>query len=331
MDKILIIPPEPWYMEAHAEYLIRYLSDEFFMEMAYIPYPPYDNFLQRFPDTSPFSRNPNDYDLLWPIWPVKWGVSQDEYHQKTAVVFYEPGEGRFKDVAVVGATTPISEASIQGRSCHSLRFGVDTEMFKPYPMVREDNLLHVGMTGNLYNTRRMTTSVVSALSHLEGVRLMLFPKTAPRNQKELDDLGGNINVIVSGNKWFTGFPNVYNRLDVYLRCEQDLGYSFPTLEAASCGVPVIATNSGIDHLITQAGGGILIDGDRGVHMGTPEVTVEKVKQAVLWMRDNPDKRKEMGMKGRQEIEKNWTWDKFIPAWREFFKEGVTNAKRKMYT
>ena len=94
------------------------------------------------------------------------------------------------------------------------------------------------------------------------------------------------------------------------------------MEAAACGVPVIATDSGIDHLITNAGGGILIPGDRSQHLNNPEITAKNVREAVIKLRDNRNVAEEMGNRGRLEIEMNWTWDKFYPAWREFFREGV---------
>ena len=118
-------------------------------------------------------------------------------------------------------------------------------------------------------------------------------------------------------------------MDVLIRIDTSYGYSFPTLEAAACGVPVITTFMGIDHLITEAGGGILILPDLPHKEHWPfqqeEQLVKKIKEAIEFMRDNPKKRKAMGVLGCSEIRKNWTWPKFIPAWREFLREGVKNA------
>jgi hypothetical protein len=35
----------------------------------------------------------------------------------------------------------------------------------------------------------------------------------------------------------------------------------------------------------------------------------------------------MGYNARVEVEKNWTWEKYIKNWRRFFREGL-NATRK---
>jgi glycosyltransferase involved in cell wall biosynthesis len=328
VKKILFIPPgiqNGWYMENHYEYIIRGLSDEFFIEQATTPYEPYDNFIDRYPSTSPLDRNPNDYDLLVPILPSHAGVNILEYKHKTAIVMYEPGEGHSAVAKTLAGATPYADqANYEGRKCYPVRFGVDTEIFKPYPMLREDDLLHVGIVGSLGTPRRMIEQVIKPLFDLEGVRIMLFPSPWINNGGEpevIEKLGGMefIKRCVSGNKRGVGVANMYNQLDVLIRCDASYGYSFPVMEAAACGVPVIATDCGIDHFITEAGGGILIEGNPLNYINNHEELRDKVREAVIWMRDHPRKRKAMGKAGREEILKNWRWYKHLPAWRKFLR------------
>ena len=329
--KILCIPPwHTWYVGAHVEYLIRELSDEFFMEIAGIPYLPYDNYLN-IPNPNPFLRNPDKYDLLWPMWAGQWSVPQNEYAHKVAVVIYQAGEGRTVGCKAVGAATPLVEESFKSQNIkyHSLRFGIDTNLFYPVPELRNNyccDKLHVGYVGNHCNTRHMLSTVISPLRDLEGIHLMLFPASWQNNGGNFKEWDGDnlLPYVVGGDKLWTGMPNVYNRMDVLLRIDQDPAYSFPTLEAAACGVPVIATNSGIDHLITEAGGGILIPGGRSQHLNNPEITAKNVRDAVIRLRDHRDEAKYMGEQGRQEIVGHWTWDKFYPDWRLFFREAIAN-------
>lgn len=338
MNKILIVPPlNNWYMEVHAEYLIRYLSNEFFIEVADVPYPPYDNFLDRFPETNPFQRNPDDYDLIWPILPSHWVImDKDKYAHKVATVFYQPNEGR-SDVAVVGATTPLAEASLKDKPFHKLRFGVDTNLFKPLNFKKGDKL-NVGIVGSLNNPRRITKELWQALKDVEGVNLMLFPSHR-LNEHDIDLLGGReiLKNIVSGDKSWPGIANVYNRFDVLIRIDLDPGYEFPVIDAASCGVPVISTDGGIASFITNTGGGILIEADkkedggstRAWYQANIDEVAKRTKNAVIYMRDHENERKMMGLKARSEIFKNWTWEKTIPGWREFFREGIRNVKRNI--
>lgn len=331
MRKILFVPPMPWYMEAHFEYLIRLLSDQFFIEIADVPYPPYDNFLDRFPETQPFQRNPDDFDLIVPMLATHWVITDKEkYKKKTALVWYQPNEGNYyEDIAGVACATPLAEESMGDKKYHSVRFGVDTDLFRPYPMLREDDLLHVGMVGNLYNPRRMTDKVIEALKDMRGVRLMLFLNQPPKTEHDLDLLGGReaMQYIVTGNKPFVSLPNIYNRLDVLIRCDSDPGYSFPVMEAAACRVPVIATDNGIDHEITQRGGGILIEGDRQYYLNNPDKVIIEIKKAVEYMRDFPVRRTGMGANARNAVILNFSWEHHLKNWRIFLKEAIDNAYR----
>ena len=329
MKKILFIPPglnKGWYMQAHYEYLIRYLSDEFFIEMAQVPYPPYHK------RTSPFERNPNDYDLIIPLLSSHWGVQdRDNYGKKVACVLYEPGEGDWSRAKILGTTTPIATEGDYGKKIYPLRFGIDTNLFQPYKMLREDNLLHVGVVGSYGNPRRQIEEGVKPLFDMDGVRWMFFPQSWENNggtPELLNKLGGKefIKRIVTGEKWWPGMPNIYNRLDVLVRIDNSFGYSFPVLEAAACGIPVIATYQGIDHFITDSGGGILLLPDPPYEkrwpVGEGEQLTRKLRKAIEYMRSHPRKRKEMGMNGRDEILRNWQWHKLIPAWRKFLREAT---------
>jgi glycosyltransferase involved in cell wall biosynthesis len=186
-------------------------------------------------------------------------------------------------------------------------------------MQREDDLLHVGVVGSYGNPRRMFEEAIKPLYDLEGVRIMIFPQSWVNNGDErvIERYGGRefTDRVVTGGKFWPGIPNLYNQMDVYLRCDSYNGYSFPVLEAAACGVPVIATDTGIDHHITEAGGGILIDKNE------PKLA-EKVREAVIYMRDNPKKRKIMGNLAWTEIQDNWKWDKHVDGWRKFLRAAV---------
>ena len=314
-------------MEGHFEYIIRYLSDEFFIEMAQVPYPPYDNFLDRYPETSPLMRNPNDYDLEIPLLASHVGTEVKEHAHKRATVVYEPGEGLWPDSVLVGLTTPATEDTEYNKPTMSLRFGIDTEMFKPYKMKREDNLLHVGIVGSHENPRRSIQEAIRPLYDLEGVRIMFFPSPWVNNgghEQKIESLGGMefIKRCVSGNKFWTGLPNVYNQLDVLIRCDAAYGYSFPTLEAAACEVPVIVTDMGIDHHITEAGGGILIKGKPIDWLTKYDELASQVREAVIYMRDHKIKRLQMGKRARAEISQHWGWERHIDPWRKFFRKAL---------
>jgi len=327
MKKILIIPARRHSLEAYTEYLIRYLSDEFYFEMGYPPEPPYTDIRTRAATgaTSPLEKNPDEFDLIYPHFTTHWFLEPSEkYRHKVALAFLEPGTYQ-DNVAVIGATSKPVEESFGSYPYHSLRFGVDTNLFVPFPMVRTDDLFHIGFVGNLQTPRRYLKELVMPLHGLERSRLMLFPTVWYKHIRpdEIERCGGQafIDDIVDGDKWWSGFPNCYNQMDIYIRSDIDAGCQFTNLEAASCGVPLVTTDTGYGKEICEAGGGIFIDPtDRNL-----ERIEKEIRDAVIWMRDHKEERKEMGRNARKFIVENYTWDKFTDAWREFFREGLRKA------
>ena len=336
LPKILIIPARRHIAEAYCEYLIRYLGDEFHFEMGY---PPEAIYYDKIKEgiwsgvTSPFNKNPNEFDLIYPQFDSHWFLDPAEkYAHKVALVYFEPHSDSRYPVAIKAGT---SEAVMKGLldMKHNLRFGVDTNLFSPFPQARPDNLVHVGFMGNVQTPRRYIKDLfINALKDVEGIKLDVYPTNWPQHTRvdEIEGMGGQdlIDNLVDGDKWLSGLPNLYNQMDIYIRCDIDHGYQYSVLEAASCGVPVVCVDSGPSKEVTDAGGGICIDnGGSSWQPENLERIAKEIREAVISLRDNPYKRKEMGRKGRKFIKNNYTWDKLIPAWREFFKEGLKNAKK----
>ena len=336
IPKILIIPARKHIIEAYTEYLIRYLGDKFYFEMGYPPAPPYTNFQQRKYqlEISPLSKNPNDFDLIYPHFDTHWFLEPpQDFAYKVATVLLEPAGARFK-TAVLAGTSPAVQKSLPVGS-HSLRFGVDTEMFKSFPMARTDNLLHVGFLGNIMTPRRyMKELFIEALRDVSGIRLMIFPTVwLPHTRlDEVTSMGGNdvIDNIVDGDKWYPGLPNLYNQMDVFIRADIDHGYQFTTLEAAACEVPVVCTDSGNNKALCDDGGGICIDNGGGSWQpdNLNRIATE-IREAVIKLRDNPEMRKEMGSQGRRHVTWNYTWSDLIPAWEKFFQKGLESVSKTL--
>jgi len=74
------------------------------------------------------------------------------------------------------------------------------------------------------------------------------------------------------------------------------------LEAASCGLPIISTDVGY----VRDG---LIDGN-GFICNTRKEFID----ALIYMRQKPDKKLRMGERSRELVLKNWTWEKRAEEW-----------------
>lgn len=319
MKKILIIPARRHIAEAYSEYLIRYLGDEFDIQMGY---PTLNN-------PNPLAKNPDDFDLIYPHFDSHWFLDPPEkYAHKVVNVQFEPGGTRFPTVAAC-TSQPVHNSF---KHNHHLRFGIDTKLFKPFKQPKQNKLLHVGFMGNIQTPRRYLKELFMPLKDLGGVKLDIYPIGWSMNTRpdELERMGDQavIDNIVDGDKWWSGLPNLYNRMDIYIRCDINLGYQFSLLEAGACGIPVVTTDPGLGKEICDAGGGIYVKCEEG--NWEPKVLEElagRIRKAVIKLRDNPKLRKDMRERGRFFVERNYTWDRYIDKWREFFREGLANAHK----
>jgi glycosyltransferase involved in cell wall biosynthesis len=339
MKKILFLLPHRWYIENYIEYVIRYLGGFYSIDMA-LPKEDYhklalsnydtlfiDNPAQHFDYY--FLKDPDKYDLIVSLLSTHIHIDGEKYKHKMAKIVYEPAEGRFEQSIMVGATSPEVE-KYMARISHPyvpIRFGIDTELFKPYSVVRENSLLQVGFVGKPHNPRRMFKDIVMPLLDINGVEFKFYLQGI-LNRNDIEYCGGKafMDRIVSGEQQWTGMPNIYNNIDVLIRMDADNAISFPVLEAAACGVPSITMDAGIDSLITEVGGGILIKADeedkRSWYYSHPKELVEKYRKAIISLRDDRGTLKLMGENARHEIISNWDWESVMPSWEEFINKSL---------
>ena len=331
--KILVIPARRHIIEAYTEYIFRYLGSDFHFEMGYPPTPPYHNIRERVwkGETSPLHKNPDEFDLIYPHFATHtFLVPEEKYAHKIAVVQLEPAQGpKFAGQPAIRALTNYAMQSSYPESMQ-LRFGVDTDLFQPLDQVRPDDKVHIGFIGNIQTPRRYMKELFIQLNDIPGIKLDIYPTSWPSHTRidEIELMGGQtvINNIIDGDKWLSGLPNIYNKMDIFIRCDIDHGYQFSVMEAAACGVPVITTDSGISKELTDADGGILIDcGDRSWKEDNLKKIASDIRKAVIRLRDNKEERWRMGNLGRDFVIRNYEWKKWIPEWRKFFQKGLENA------
>lgn len=98
------------------------------------------------------------------------------------------------------------------------------------------------------------------------------------------------------------------REDIFVFVSVWEGFPYTILEAMSRGLPVIASDvGGISEVINETTG-ILVENEVG-----------QVREAILKLIDNKDKRKEMGEKGRETVQRNFTKDKMFKKIEEIYK------------
>ena len=192
--------------------------------------------------------------------------------------------------------------------------GLDADFFRP--LNREpkssNRLLFVGNTDD---SKKGILYLLQALTLLpEKVTLTIvdqgapFKTYAPELVRKFD---------LASRVTFTGkvSPEVLHQL--YTSSEAVVlpslyeGFGLPAAESMACGTPVIATRAGaLPEVVGEEGAGILVT------TRDPQA----LAQAILALLRDPERRKRMGIAGRQRAEKLFTWERVAEQTVEVYKE-----------
>ncbi len=244
-------------------------------------------------------------------WAASPGARQVLRHIANAVdvVTYLGDYTRSKLVRAVGRRN--------SHKLHRLSPGVDTTTFRPG--------LGNGVREALDLRDRPVVVCVSRLMPRKGQDVLI--RAWPRVQSRVPDaalllVGGGpsrarlerlaesmsvaASVVVTGSVEWPLLPAYYGAGDVFaMPCRTRLGgvdvegLGIVFLEAASCGLPVVAGNSGgAPDAVADGVTGHVVDGR----------SVAEVTSSIVELLTNPDAAAEMGRRGRTWVEQKWTWD-----------------------
>jgi len=138
---------------------------------------------------------------------------------------------------------------------------------------------------------------------------------------------------------------MYNMVDCTINISDAEGFGLGTLESLSCGTPIIVNmTGGLQEQVTDGEDwfGIGLEPTSKTIVGSQEVpfiyedrlSKEPVVDALyrLYMMSK-EQRKELGLKGRKHVEKNYNFENFIKTWDEIFtriheKEGSWETRNR---
>ena len=310
MKKILWMLPHHWYIEAYIEYIIRYLGDEYDMDLA-IPSDDYnreEDYPENFSNpTNSLIKNAGEYDLLISLLTGHPHVDYRQNAHKLAQVVWERGERNGYALLHASTTDETDREMEQGNIPYvSVRLGMDTELFKPFPQYKDPDVLTVGVVGRLHSPRKHIKEIFMPLLDMEGVKFDFY--TSQLLQKDdITDCGGIefYKRLKGGFKKWTGLPNMYNSMDVLVETDDGQGASLTVLEASACGTPSICLQTGWDDL-----GSVVVD------------DAKDIKRSIEMLRNYPGLRSQYSREARWSIEEKYTWEKQIPNWKRFVDEAL---------
>ena len=164
--------------------------------------------------------------------------------------------------------------------------GVDTDLFKI-----DRGLFTVGWTGHSKHRGKRLDFLKKTIKSIEGVELKIQDKCDYIPQEKM--------------------PEFYESIDCYCCVSESEGCNNPVLEAASCSIPIIATDTGTAKEIIKDNGGIIVKDD-----------LSDLRDAIIEMRTRS------GQDLRGEMIKNWTWEKRALEYKELFDYALEKRKQE---
>ena len=177
--------------------------------------------------------------------------------------------------------------------------------------IREEfnvNHILIGTIGQLIPKKGQKELLLVAPDIIETyprVKFIIVGNGNTAYRKELEDLSRKLNIV--DNVIFTGFrediPKIISAIDIFvLFTSHEEGLCRSILEAMASGKPVITTNvGGNPETVINNVTGILL----------PSQDISLLKNALLELIKDEKKRKEMGSKGRERVEKFFNIDENI--------------------
>ena len=205
--------------------------------------------------------------------------------------------------------------------------GVDAQRFHPdvdggglrtqYGLRRTDRVaIFVGALDRAHYFKGVGV-LLRALAHMpdKGIRLLVVGdgNLGPTYQKQAAELGLGDRVIFCGHVSDEELPTHYALCDLLVLPSITMGEAFGVvlLEAMACGKPVIASNlPGMRSVVSDGEDGLL------VQPGEVDDLTDKIQMLL----EDPQRRREMGDRGRAKVEAKYAWPKIIPRLVRVYEE-----------
>jgi glycosyltransferase involved in cell wall biosynthesis len=112
------------------------------------------------------------------------------------------------------------------------------------------------------------------------------------------------------NKTQENVLNFYQSISCFILCSSSEGLSNATLEAMSCGLPVISTDVGSVRL--------LLSNEWIIPVNPKSSVIKEMNQKLKELEDNSELRKKLGERNREHIIKYFDWKLIQPIWDSVF-------------
>ena len=191
--------------------------------------------------------------------------------------------------------------------------GINTDYFYPIPHIKrkENQIIVTNSADTPLKGLKYLLHVVASIRKNRRINLVVIG--SPKNNGHVDKLVKELGLLDCVE--FTGkirnedFAHRYAKATMAVIPSLYEGFGMPAGEAMACGIPVIST----------AGGALPeVVGDAGILVPPADVTA--LKTAIMFLLDNPAKRRELSQAGIERVKKSFTWghaaQKTVDVYRE---------------
>lgn len=305
------------------------------------------------PDILWFMTDPRFYEWLWfmenEIRPLIPMVYYHVWDNHPAPMFNRPFYISTDLIASISKVTHevVKEAAPEVENVY-LPHAVDPNIFKPLSSaeidsIRRDNFGEhckdqvIFFWNNRNARRKQSGSLVFWFNEWadkvgrEKVRLIMHTDPNDPHGQPLEHLieqvGNDGTIMISTNKVPPNIlSNMYNMADCTINISDAEGFGLATLESLSCGTPIIVNmTGGLQEQVTDGkewfGVGIepsskaVIGSQQVPYIYEDRISKEDFHAALDKIYSlSSNERRELGMKGRAHVEKNYSFDKYCQSW-----------------
>jgi glycosyltransferase involved in cell wall biosynthesis len=228
----------------------------------------------------------------------------------------------FKTITNSSETLKVSlENGLEKNKLEIIPFGVDTNIFRPYNVLKDKKIFQILSIGYLIERKGfeyLINSINEVLKIHDNVKLKIVGTGPLENQikKQIKELKLEGTVEILGNVSEEELLDLYNYSEIFVLPSivdsqgNTEGLGVVLLEAMACKVPVIASNiGGIPDIVHDKVNGTLV----------PEKDVLKLTLAIDEMIKNEEFRKNLALNGYEMVKGHFSWEKIAKEYIDIYK------------
>lgn len=190
--------------------------------------------------------------------------------------------------------------------------GVDTKIFKP-SVKKTDNSIVIGAVGSLRKEKGFDIMIKSIPEVVKSCPQAFFiivgaGAEKERLEKAASDLNVNSRIAFLGQR--EDIPEIIPAFDIACSSSRTENFPLSIIECMACAKPIVATKvGGVPEMVKDGFNGVTIDSE----------SPEALAKAIIYLINNKELRKTMGINARKAVEENFTVEKMVQSYKDFFR------------